>query len=788
MLGQNDGIENEKNLVEAFDEKRIAVLSAYQKRFLHQLYGSLNDDSIVYAKKVGGQGYKPDIQFSVGGKAVNVSVKKGTGNSVHQEKTDYFVHYCMKSLDMTEEERNCLLEFLYGDGTLDGDSAPEDRLSDAALEEEYKEQITTVQDFLDRNRRNLLERFLIYGRLGKENNIKADYIYHGDANEGVWCPLNYTAIDYLASLPNSPDAPLSIGPLTLQVWNRNLEGKPQMENRRHSIQVKWSGCKNHVQNINELYLEQKQNSTSISASERVLGNNRQGFENQEKLITILNGARVSELPLAVKNIVLTIFPNVATTEVVHAMKVVGSDTKPRIAIMVNGERKNLSVFMGNGNSVHQETLCNFLDYCKTELAMNEEEEVSLLRIMYGDGTLDGQSKAEERLPDTSAVKKEYPADVECAQSFFDKHKKELAERFLVYGKGGKVKNIKSDYIYYGTDVAGKILPYPLVIEHIIDKEGSGSALLTIGCLTSQPWNRNPKAKLNLESRRHSIQIKWGGMKQDIIEIASELQNNIGTAEGDWEEYELVAKLNRDKRSGNKLWSVLCQELNISNLDNVYAVRVSNTVYSKLSGRMVLPKADAYLVRGNINHQVLLDNNYWLDEDVIEGLEVKALPGSGISCKRPTSSSFTYAKLTVNSFETLFGSRELGAGISIFSKVSELHNNDKVLDGWMVSEEQLLEYFKQELDEANISDNERCLTNEEVCKQVKHAAIRETELKIRQSKEISNALFKGIGVFDEPYTANFIYINNGLTIAYVPDFSITTGSGRHRGNFTVVIKP
>lgn len=789
MKGQNDGVENEKQIVDAINEKRIKMLSEYQKKFIRQLDESADEETIVHATKVGGQGYKPDVQIRVGDTIFNVSVKKGGGNSVHQEKTDYFIHYCMKYLDMTEEERDSLLMFLYGDGTLDGDSQPEERLSDQELTDTYKEQIGIVQNFLDKNKRNLLERFLVYGRLGKENNIKADYIYHGDAQTGVWCPLDFDAIDFLTEQPNAKDAPLSIGPLTLQVWNRNLEGKPEMENRRHSIQVKWGACKSYVEKINQLHLEKEANKEKEVGNKRIQGDNRQGFENQEKLIAIIDGSRVSDLPLAVKNIVLAMFPNVALSETVRAMKLSTSDTKPRMAIAVNGEVKNLSVFMGSGNSVHQENLKNFITYCKNELGMTDDEEHSLLKIMYGDGTVDGKSEVADRLKNTEEVKQKYANDVKSAQEFFNKHKRDLAERFLVYGKGGKTKNVKSDFIYYGTDVTGKILPYPVVIEYIVEQKGSESALLSVGSLTSQPWNRNPEGKANLEDRRHSIQIKWGGMKQNIAEIALRLmEGNVGTADGDWEEYELVSKLNRDKKVGNKLWNILCETLDMENLDDVYAVRVSNTVYSKLSERMVLPKADVYLVKGKIAHQVLLDNNYWLDEDAISGLDVKFIENSGVSCKRPNSSSFTYAKFTIKSFVSLFGSRELGAGISIFVKESELAHNENVLSSWDTTEEDMMAYYANELDKAGIDVSDRTIMNIEVAKVIKNSAIVKAGEMINTNKNISNAIFFGIGVFDEPYTAHFTYIGGKLGRTYIPKFSITTGSGRHKGNFTIIVKP
>ena len=784
MKGKNDGIENEKRITEAINGQQLGRISTCLYKFIKQLDRSADDETVISAKKVGGQGFKPDVEIKIGELLFNVSVKKGGGNSVHQEKTDYFIHYCMKQLNMTDNERESLLLFLYGDGTIDGDSLPEERLSDKELIENYEEEIQIIQKFLDRNKRNLLERFLVYGRLGKEKNIKADYLYHGNANDGIWCPLDNDTIDYLIGLPNSKEAPLAIGPLTIQVWNRNLEAKPEMENRRHSIQVKWGSCKSHIQKINQTYLKKIEKEKNIL--QRAKGNNKQGFENQDRLISIINEKRICHLPLAVKNIVVAMFPNAALSEIVKAKKLSTANTKARSAIEVNGESKNLSVFMGSGNAVHQETLKNFLEFCRNDLNMEIFEENSLLKIMYGDGTVTGQSESVDRLKNTAEVKKKYPEDVKIAQTFFDKHKRELAERFLIYGKAGKEKNIKSDFVYYGTDVTGKILPYPTVVEYIINQENSESALLSIGSLTSQPWNRNPEGKVNLESRRHSIQIKWGGMKHDISEIAEKIEEgNLGTSDGNWEEYELVSKLNRDKRAGNKLWSVLCDKLNIINLNNICAVRVSETVYSKLSERKVLPKADVYLVKGKIAHQVLLDNNYWIDEDTIDGLDVEFIEKTGISCKRPNSRNFTYAKLTVQSFLKLFGSKEIGAGICLFVKESELLHNKGVLTAWNVTESEMFQYFANEM---NMDKLIKTIDNIECCKIIKKAAISRAENMIYAHKEISDSLFWGIGVFEEPYTANFTYVNGNINQTYIPKFSISTGSGRHKGNYTIIIKP
>lgn len=788
-MGQNDGVENEKKLVGALNNKMLKRLTSYQQHFIKDIYKNVNGTDIVQAKKIGGAGYKPDVEIEVDGEKHYISVKKGSGNSVHQEKTEFFIHFCMTELDMSKTERDSLLLYLYGDGTLDGDSSPEERLKDQELIETYRNEINTVQKFLDRNKRSLIERFLIYGRKGTYNRKKADYLYHGDAKKGIWCPLNFDTIDYLVNQPNAKNSPLVIGPFSLQVWNRNLEGKTELEDRRHSIQIKWGTCKKDIEKINQYQAAKERERKSTAQQGHIIGNNSQGFENQVNLISIINNKRVSELPLAIKNIVKTMFPYVAMSERLHASKIKNNEVKPRISIEVKGEKVNITVFMGGGNSVHQEKIDCFINYCKDELGMTHEEEDSFLTIMFGDGTLDGRSTVEDRLKNTVEIKEHFSKQATIAQAFFDSNKEALIKRFLVYGKSGEQMNIKTDYIYYGTNVTGIIVPISSIVDYLNKKENSEAALLSLGSLTVQPWNRNLTGKMENEHKRYSLQVKWGRMKQDLSKIYMlDDSKNKGTSAGNWEEYELVSKLNRDIKRTGKLWKFIGTALNRSQLEDIYAVRVSKTVYSKLSEKKVLPKTDVYLVKGQIAHSILLDNNYWLDEDAIADLDVMPLPGSGISCKRPDSKHFTYIKLTQKSFMKLFNDPNMGAGISLFVNENDINLNSEVFNHWNTNEKEVLNRFSSYLISSGISSNEWTITNIKVCKIIKENAINNMREIIVRSQNIANGIFKGTGFYDEPYNANYIYINGALSKISIPNFSITTGSGRHKGIYTIIIKP
>ena len=48
---------------------------------------------------------------------------------------------------------------------------------------------------------------------------------------------------------------------------------------------------------------------------------------------------------------------------------------------------------------------------------------------------------------------------------------------------------------------------------------------------------------------------------------------------------------------------------------------------------------------------------------------------------------------------------------------------------------------------------------------------------------------GKGLYNEPYNAKFLFSKGNIKLNTIPEsFSITTGSGRHRGKYTIVIKP
>lgn len=781
------GIQNEIEFSESLNNKHYGELGQNAAKLIKQLYPTVEKETTIHAMKVGGMGLKPDVIVSVQDEETNVSIKKGGGNSVHQEKTSLFLLFCKDNLNMSDTTRNSFLAYLYGDGTLDGKGQIEDRLDGTELKAVYQEDINNIQAFLLANSRALIERFLVYGRRGKELNIKADYLYHGFISDGVWCPLDET-VDFLvekAKRELSANSP-AIGPLTLQTWNRNLSGKPNLEDRRHSIQIKWGGkLREYINEINEIYLEKIQNNPSL-AIPRIFGDNSHGFTNAKEIVAGLDGCRVRNLRGSLLGLVNNLFTGAALTDVISCNLI--KRGKPDIQITIGDITKNISVFVGSGNSVHQEKFLEFLDFCRDKLNMTLAEEQALRFVYYGDGTLDGTGDVSKRLKDSRTIKQLYPEKASIAQFFFDQHRRELAKRFLVTGKYKDMP--KADCVFHGNVQEGIAMSYDDILDYIVKYSGTRNGLLSVGPLSFQMWNRNLSGASDTEYKRESLQIKWASMPERIKEAYSmfKVKEERSKISGINAEYELVSFLNKNRTGQNPIWNYIKSNLNLVD-DNLYAIRVSHQVYSEYLGQTIYPKSDVFICKADIPEEMLETIGYALDEDIATEYEIDIEPikDSGISCKIPTSNKFTYAKISATNFAKIFGDRLYGAGASIFVKGDDIKLNSGILKAWNVSESDFVELL---LKIPNVENHNSIQSiKEEEWSIIKTYCNNQIENSIRQDSNISKMIFTGEGLFENPYFAPFIFSQGILKKNEVPmSFNVTTGSGRHKGKFTIIIKP
>lgn len=258
----------------------------------------------------------------------------------------------------------------------------------------------------------------------------------------------------------------------------------------------------------------------------------------------------------------------------------------------------------------------------------------------------------------------------------------------------------------------------------------------------------------------------------------------GTKKGDQEEIEFVKDFNKHKE---KYYHYLNTFIDDDKDDNLWMVRVTTKQTSTLSNRKVFTRSDSYLIQSEkINKDFMLGHDYYLDENILNSNDIKhtKFDKSGVSIKMTNSKSYQILKIGPNSFKKLFGSYELGAGASLYClKENELIKNKDLINGWYSTNQQMAEYF-----EVFTNNNINFIFNKDVCQKIKTFSCKTISDKINNSDSLKKIIFNGKGIYDEPYSAYYFYQNNSLTKLRSIPFNVTTGSGRSRGDYTVVLKP
>lgn len=235
-----NGFENEKQIRDTINSVPFNNLSSDLKNALIKMNGG-NIPNSLSAEKYGGTD-KADLSIIIDNKKYFVSVKKGTGNSVHQEPVEDYIVFLRTNFEDDNSVFNDLRHFIWGDGTLNGKGNVKNRIGAPEYKRQFPEKVKNIQNYFNKHKKELLKRFLITGAV---SNKKADYLFYGDINN---CKV-VSDDDMINFAFNINKRPISIGVLTFQAWNRNINGGNKSENKRGQIQLKWGGLKNDIKNI-----------------------------------------------------------------------------------------------------------------------------------------------------------------------------------------------------------------------------------------------------------------------------------------------------------------------------------------------------------------------------------------------------------------------------------------------------------------------------------------------------------------------------------------------------------
>lgn len=238
------GFTNEDLILGYLNHKKFKSINKNWQKFLKEIFPMVKANDTVFCLKRGGAN-KSDLVIIINGISKNISIKIGTGNSIHQEPIEEFIIFLKRGYNIHEDFANDLRFFIWGDGTLDGKGNVNQRLSAPEFTEKYPEIIKRIRIFFKEHKLNLIKRFVI---AGPKSRIIPEYLYYGNKNKGVWKKTD-EVINWLCKDSNESNGAIPVGRLTFQAWNRNINGGDKSEKKRGVIQLKWGTVGEDLKNI-----------------------------------------------------------------------------------------------------------------------------------------------------------------------------------------------------------------------------------------------------------------------------------------------------------------------------------------------------------------------------------------------------------------------------------------------------------------------------------------------------------------------------------------------------------
>ena len=120
---------------------------------------------------------------------------------------------------------------------------------------------------------------------------------------------------------------------------------------------------------------------------------------------------------------------------------------------------------------------------------------------------------------------------------------------------------------------------------------------------------------------------------------------------------------------------------------------------------------------------------------------------------------------------------------IYSNAKEIYKNNKIINDFGYTED---EFFRMCKEKIGIVPPERDQsTFWDIVRQYGQRIIKTT---MKENTDIWQKIFTGKGWFKDPYYSCFIYKSGKLQKCVLADFSITTGSGRSKGKYSIEIRP
>lgn len=231
----HDGLLIEQDISNALNGKKVCELSHNMHHLVKTLFPTAKDDSLITSETYNDV-CKSDIFVCCDGKKLNLSIKTGKSEILHNEILDKFLAY-LESFHISEKTLNTIRLFHYGDDTLDGTG--ERRMDYNEIMFKYGDKIQEANYELNTSRefvKAVVNRVVFDG--ASEEYIKADAIYSGDLDYGVVATKGQIE-KHLMKKYYSYYKSLHIGPVLLRPDARYVDQPIRDVRKRNRIIATW---------------------------------------------------------------------------------------------------------------------------------------------------------------------------------------------------------------------------------------------------------------------------------------------------------------------------------------------------------------------------------------------------------------------------------------------------------------------------------------------------------------------------------------------------------------------
>ncbi len=227
----SSGYTNEWDFINYLNNKRYRALHPLMQEVIDYLYPYIKPDTIIYASKYGKYA-KTDIVVEVAGIKKGISLKSGYKNSVHIEPIKRFSNF-LKKHNITDEDIDLLLRYLYSDGT--NNNTGTTRITNSEYIMQYPTKTAEINSAMQKLSQKLIRRFLVETDI--KYTVPPDIFIHGEVNDFIWASREEVE-EYLEN-ESVDSTSVHIGKLYIQNWNKNIKRNEMYEYCREYIQVKW---------------------------------------------------------------------------------------------------------------------------------------------------------------------------------------------------------------------------------------------------------------------------------------------------------------------------------------------------------------------------------------------------------------------------------------------------------------------------------------------------------------------------------------------------------------------